>query len=1010
MYTTKYFHDEKFKDTIKKNSCRLRQKSSVQIGVYMIGQPKEQPLIQNRNENKENLNKNKTLERNKTPKNKLLNFIKTKNYKKIQPKDSNIEEKQILVKKKINEECKSSIKQRILSKLKEERNEKLNNIVKNENNNELSRTIATKAVPKDILVNRKKFVGSADIKNIIYRNRKENKTLSCTINKEENMEKNENNKNINNNNDSNNININKSNTTEKLGIYNLKNINNSKRFSSSHLEEKYSSFFFKDKNFKKENDIRFNNKHNNRNSNNDINKYNNNENNNKTKIESKNEYNNENNKNDENISGEHITNKILMKNYRNRNKKKNFTNNFENSKKYIIENLKNNKINNNNENQDKNDNKKNKNNKDIIRENKSNNKEDKNNNDYKNNNENKDNKENKNNNEKENNEKNNNEAILVHKRFKYKFIKKNEEEKSKNSNDEIKKNIILNKTSTKPEKKLTYFKETISKKFSATHTKKNLKDIHESLKLSVNKSPSDFEYEYNLTTVGEQNEDKNYYLSTEKPKNFSKSKYFKNLFIKTGGNEEFNQYNEDDEKKRNSILRNHLKYRIRDKKEKNNLSNNINISNNSNLSNKERGGGITELLKSDKKTYFEKKIKINNITNYNIYNYDYVMKMINEAIQLKSSIEIQSLYSILVINFNNKYLFTFDYKDFPKDIPQFSDCYKYYCIITIPLIFLHKDEIIYKNSSSEAKTIFEKFIYKTIENIGLKNMSFKKIDSFINEYKKDNNDYSNDKMTMEEYCRELINLIFKNYKEYSPLKKATEQLLIMAKKETIEKLINTINDTILYCFNHKQKNSFFLLDNRITGNKNKSFYKLNQLSNKDLNKSISTPTTPFIRCAMKKNFCLVLDIDETIAHSMKLPFGSYFLLRPGVINFLEELSKLYEIIIFTSSPKFYADGILNKIDIDNNYISHRLYKDHVVFEKGKSVKKLNMIGRDLNKIIFVDNMKSNAKYNLQNLCHVSSWIYDIYDEEIIKLKLKLKYIATNSKYKDDIRKGLECSL
>jgi TFIIF-interacting CTD phosphatase-like protein len=67
-----------------------------------------------------------------------------------------------------------------------------------------------------------------------------------------------------------------------------------------------------------------------------------------------------------------------------------------------------------------------------------------------------------------------------------------------------------------------------------------------------------------------------------------------------------------------------------------------------------------------------------------------------------------------------------------------------------------------------------------------------------------------------------------------------------------------------------------------------------------------------------------------------------------------------------------------------------------------------MIGRDLNKIIFVDNMKSNAKYNLQNLCHVSTWIYDINDEEIINLENKLKYIATNNKYKDDIRKGLEC--
>ena len=41
MYSTKFFKDEKFKDTIKKNSCRLRQKSSVQIGGFVIGQTKE---------------------------------------------------------------------------------------------------------------------------------------------------------------------------------------------------------------------------------------------------------------------------------------------------------------------------------------------------------------------------------------------------------------------------------------------------------------------------------------------------------------------------------------------------------------------------------------------------------------------------------------------------------------------------------------------------------------------------------------------------------------------------------------------------------------------------------------------------------------------------------------------------------------------------------------------------------------------------------------------------------
>ena len=58
---------------------------------------------------------------------------------------------------------------------------------------------------------------------------------------------------------------------------------------------------------------------------------------------------------------------------------------------------------------------------------------------------------------------------------------------------------------------------------------------------------------------------------------------------------------------------------------------------------------------------------------------------------------------------------------------------------------------------------------------------------------------------MEECTIELIKIIFKNYKEYTPLKKATEQLLTLIKNETIEKIIKIINDTILYCFNHKQK-------------------------------------------------------------------------------------------------------------------------------------------------------------------------------------------------------------
>ena len=1021
MLSTKYFRDEKFKDTIKKNSCRLRQKSSVQIGGFTKSQMEEPIQSQNKNENKEFL-KNKTIERNKTPKNKLLYFIKNKNLRSNQQKDEIIEEdRQITVKKKASEEYSSTIKQRILSKIKEERNEKFNKMLQNAKNNQVNLTITNKDISKDIFVNRKKFVGSADIKNIIYRNRKENQNVCNTINKEDNNnDKNKNNNNgmVNSMNNNRNNNIN-----ERRGIYSLKNIN-SKKYSKNYLEGKYPTNFYVNKSvLAREKNNMFNE---NKNQNNENNKYNN------ISIDNNNEINKKkydiNNENTSLIKADKKKVKYFCNNYEynnndyldkfniNKNNNKNIENNNNkenNEKKDDNHNIdfkniynKDNKVVNNNRysykyNKIIKENKEIKESKDII---------EKENKDNKNNKDNKENKENNNNND------DNDEIIIVHKkesyfnkRYKYKFIKKKEEEKSKNCNDDIQKNNMLNKTTAKPERKINYFKDIVAKRFSAAHSKRKYKDIHTSIKLPTNKSPSDFEYMYNLTTLGEdQNENKkNYYLSTEKPKILLKSSFVKNLTINTGENLD---YNIDEEKNsRNNILNNNFKYNLKEIRENTHYQNNLSDSSNLSSKKEKRSRGMTELLKSEKKNN-DKIRKINNASSYNsfnIYNYEYVMKMINEAIQLKNSIEIQSLFSILIINFNNKYLYTFDYKEFPKEIPNFSNCYKYFSIMTIPLIFLHKDETIYKNSSSETKIIFEKFIYIIIENIGKQNLAYKKIDSFLEEYKKNNYNFNKEKMNLEDCCSELIKLIFKNYKEYSPLRKATEQLLTYAKNESVEKMVNIINDTILYCFNHKQKSSFYLLDQKITGNRNKNFYKLNQLSNKDLNSTASTPTTPFIRCAMKKNFCLVLDIDETIVHSLNLPFGNYFLLRPGVINFLEELSKLYEIVIFTCSPKFYADGILNKIDLDNNYISHRLYKDHVVFEKGKSVKKLNMIGRDLNKIIFVDNMKSNAKYNLQNLCHVSTWIYDINDTEIIKLKDKLKYIATNGKYKDDIRKGLE---
>ena len=64
----------------------------------------------------------------------------------------------------------------------------------------------------------------------------------------------------------------------------------------------------------------------------------------------------------------------------------------------------------------------------------------------------------------------------------------------------------------------------------------------------------------------------------------------------------------------------------------------------------------------------------------------------------------------------------------------------------------------------------------------------------------------------------------------------------------------------------------------------------------------------------KRKYCLVLDLDETLIHFKNDNGRAKFLIRPYTYNFLRNLEKFYELIIFTAAQKEYADWILDKID------------------------------------------------------------------------------------------------
>ena len=425
-----------------------------------------------------------------------------------------------------------------------------------------------------------------------------------------------------------------------------------------------------------------------------------------------------------------------------------------------------------------------------------------------------------------------------------------------------------------------------------------------------------------------------------------------------------------------------------------------------------------------------------------------IIHFFEDLIDLSNSMDNKNLLATLLNNFNQKYYFrnndcNNDFLNICKDNENFEYIFKHFSLVLICLIFLSKDETLFEIYFISVRELLIKLIYSSLNYVEIDgNKESIKIYNFVN-----NNSFQS-VIPNRRYILSLIYLLFENRKEYLPLKDALEQLHNILIKKDLQFIIKVINESILFCYNSKPKSifnfPFFAFKNNVLTIKNNqdkqdndinytnyinnnNIDKQNNISNISTNNiphnnisSISTckipynndlkseniPSPPFIKIPSKKKFSLVLDIDETISHTLKLSCGCYFLLRPGTQNFLKEVSKFYEIIIFTSSPKKYADKILNKIDIDGDLISHRLYRNHVLYENGKSVKNLNLIGRDLTKTIFIDNLRSNAKYNLNNLCPISSWRSDIFDNKLLKMKDKLIYIATCGKYEDDITQGL----
>lgn len=113
---------------------------------------------------------------------------------------------------------------------------------------------------------------------------------------------------------------------------------------------------------------------------------------------------------------------------------------------------------------------------------------------------------------------------------------------------------------------------------------------------------------------------------------------------------------------------------------------------------------------------------------------------------------------------------------------------------------------------------------------------------------------------------------------------------------------------------------------------------------------------------------------------------------------MKYISKVYEVVVFTSSDKSYANAVLDYIDPDHTLIHHRFFREHcVAYAEDFYIKDLRILNRNLRNVIIVDNAPYAFGYQLDNGYPIIPFINSKKDRE---LKVLTEYLNNIAKIED----------
>ena len=457
------------------------------------------------------------------------------------------------------------------------------------------------------------------------------------------------------------------------------------------------------------------------------------------------------------------------------------------------------------------------------------------------------------------------------------------------------------------------------------------------------------------------------------------------LQMNNNNNNNNNNYNNNNNNNLNNIKLFNLNNSL-----KNNCKNNNQIENKEDLFNKINFEDFIVLegkLKDIKNTLSRKNIIINECFEYLNYYYNSSIYK-NIDCLFENDIDINNLKTCL----GHKLLSIIICYNCSLDINNFEQTH---------LLLKEIMEINYKNSI----LLFEYILENIISNNGINiknNLWLLKMKNIINNYKnlEQNNTYNeyislnnNTEMTTMEKIKLNTTFMMKSINTIlTSLKLKNSEILLTIFKSMNEKLYSNIFfyffNYILHIINYKGS---------VIGN--------TMIQNQLLNNV--NVMMPYIKTKNIKKYSLVLDLEETLLHfNMNINKNNEGVvdIRPGTIKFLDDISEYYELIVFNEGEQKYTDLLIDSLEENKIYFEHRFYREHIIIDNNDVVKDLNRIGRALDKILIVDNMSQNFKFQKNNGILIKSFWGDNRNDKILsELAIILIKIAQDG---GDIRNGL----